>query len=196
MSLFQYKVFESNGKASKGSLEADSSREARDKLRKNGMQIISIKKIEERSIVICLSKQELFQITRELGQMLKAHIPLFDSLQSLSDMYKQEKLVTLFSILSDRVKKGESLSKAMENYPQVFSIIYRKMVAVGEETGKLSETFVSMSMALEKELKIKKQILSSLAYPCIVCFFFSSSFVYAIFLCGTFFGVSIFRKRS
>jgi type II secretory pathway component PulF len=171
MSLFQYKVFESNGKASKGSLEADSSREARDKLRKNGMQIISIKKIEERSIVICLSKQELFQITRELGQMLKAHIPLFDSLQSLSDMYKQEKLVTLFSILSDRVKKGESLSKAMENYPQVFSIIYRKMVAVGEETGKLSETFVSMSMALEKELKIKKQILSSLAYPCIVCFF-------------------------
>ena len=173
MLFFQYKVYLPNGKVSSGNVEALTARKARDQLRGQGFSVISVKEVSIVERKVKLSKKELFQFTRELSQMLQAKFPLYDSLKLLLQVSKKGSRSVLIHFLCDKIKEGGTFSEAMDEFPEEFPVLYRKMIKVGEETGKLGEVMTVLSKGIKKELDFQKKFITALAYPFIVfCFAF------------------------
>jgi general secretion pathway protein F len=60
---------------------------------------------------------------------------------------------------------GSSFSAALSRYPETFDEIYLSMVKTAEQSGSLSDSFDQLSLLISKQQKLKKQLISSLAYP-------------------------------
>src|SRR3954452_4179253 len=70
--------------------------------------------------------------------------------------------------MSDSVRKGVSLSAALEEHPQLFSKLYVSMVRVGEEAGALPKVMADLAALLEHEDEVRGEVLAAVSYPMFV----------------------------
>jgi general secretion pathway protein F/type IV pilus assembly protein PilC len=166
MPLFQYKAIGDDGRESKGIINADSLFMAKERLRKQKVLITSIISLSEaKSSRVILNENQLLSFTRELMQLLKAGLPLYESLVTIEEKQRSSKAHLLFADLCDLLKNGSSLSTALAKYPETFHEIYLSMVKSAEETGSLFDAFDQLTLLISKQQKLKKQLFASLAYP-------------------------------
>lgn len=165
MALFQYKAIGVGGKAEKGVIDADSLVMAKERLRREQVLITDIACLQEDKKKIVLSASQLLAFTREISQLLKAKLPLYESLLTIEEKQRNTKSHPLFVDLCDRLKNGSSFSSALGQYPETFNPIYLSMVVSAEQSSSLFEAFDQLSFLISKQQKLKKQLTSSLAYP-------------------------------
>ncbi len=166
MPLFQYKAIGEDGRESKGVIDADSLFMAKERLRKQRILITTIQSLaDSKSSRVVLNSNQLLSFTRELAQLLKAGLPLYEGLVTIEEKYRSSKVHVLFADLCDHLKNGSSLSIALSRYPETFHEIYLSMVKSAEQTGSLFEAFDHLSLLISKQQKLKKQLFASLAYP-------------------------------
>ena len=166
MPLFRYKAIGDDGRESKGVIDADSLSMAKERLRKQKVLVIAIAGLTKAtSPKLILSPSQLLSFTRELTQFLKAGLPLYESLLTIEEKHRATKVHALFVDLCDHLKNGSSLSSALGKYPETFHEIYLSMVRSAEQSGSLFEAFDQLTLLISKQQKLKKQLLSSLAYP-------------------------------
>ncbi len=172
MPLFQYKALREDGRESKGVIDADSLYMAKERLRNQKILITTITSISaSRSTKIKLNEAQLLSFTRELAQLLKAGLPLYESLVTIEEKQRSSKVHVLFADLCDLLKNGTSLSASLSRYPETFHEIYLSMVKSAEQTGSLFEAFSQLTLLISKQQKLKKQLFASLAYPAFLgCF--------------------------
>jgi MSHA biogenesis protein MshG len=72
--------------------------------------------------------------------------------------------------LAEQLEKGRTLSAAMAQHPKIFSRLVVSIVHVGENTGRLDESFLQLSSYFEQEMETKKQIKQATRYPTFVLF--------------------------
>src|SRR5262245_11166491 len=70
---------------------------------------------------------------------------------------------------------GESMEDAFEPYQNRFPPLFIELVAVGEQTGRLEDTFRELEQYYDSTLSIQRNFRSQLAYPAI-------QFVLAVFI--------------
>ena len=165
MALFRYKAVSLEGKAFNGVIEADSLSNAKEKLRKNQVYITHLVALGHERNTLTLPPDLLLNFTRELAQLLKAGLPLYESLVTIEEKYRQHPKHPLFVDLCDHLKGGSQLSLAMKRYPQTFDRIYISMVQAGEQSGNLTVVFTQLAQLLHKGQQLKKQMISTLTYP-------------------------------
>jgi general secretion pathway protein F/type IV pilus assembly protein PilC len=165
MPLFQYKIIGEDGKEQKGILDADSLFMAKERLRKQKLLITSIQSISGSASRVVLKQSQLLSFTRELAQLLKAGLPLYESLVTIEEKHRKSKVHVLFADICDLIKNGSSFSNALSRYPETFHEIYLSMVKSAEQSGSLYDAFSQLTILISKQQKLKKQLLSSLAYP-------------------------------
>lgn len=195
MPLFQYKAISPEGKEVAGVIDADSLTICKQRLRKEKTLVTSIKELHVEKKRFALSLEQLQAFTRELAQLLKAGLPLYESLLTIEEKHRRAKNHPLFADLCDRLRTGTSLSTALSHYPATFSPIYLSMVRSAEASGALHEAFEHLESLLSKQQKLKKQLSSALAYPA-----FLGSFCFLVII-GLFFFVipsmeELFEDRS
>jgi type IV pilus assembly protein PilC len=66
------------------------------------------------------------------------------------------------------VEQGALLAKALESFPAIFHNFYRRMVEVGETTGRLDESLTQLAVYLDKQAQLRAKIVSALAYPAVL----------------------------
>lgn len=164
MAIFRYKALTETGKKMSGVIDADSLIHAKEKLRKDRVLVTKLSTIQKKKEV-GLSASMLLGFTRELKQLLGAGLPLYESLLTIEEKYKRHKTHALFLDLCDRLKGGDHLSTALKAYPKSFDLIYISMVEAGEKTGSLPWVFDQLNQLTEKKQKLKKQLVSAMAYP-------------------------------
>lgn len=64
-----------------------------------------------------------------------------------------------------RIKKGDSLSSAFADYPKLYPIFMADMIAVGEETGKVSDMLSQVAEYYENDVEEKTKDLSTIIEP-------------------------------
>jgi general secretion pathway protein F len=165
MPLFRYTAVTAQGKGIKGVIDADSLLVAKDKLRKQQIMVTALESLKSKQDQLVLSPSMLLSLTRELCQLLKAGLPLYESLLTIEEKHQRHKTHPLFLDLCDHLKEGASLSSALKRYPASFDRIYLSMVQVGEESGNLAEVFEQLAQLITRQQKLKKQLVSALAYP-------------------------------
>ena len=163
--LYKYQALSNEGRKTTGVIHADSLDTAKELLRAEELMVIDVQVYHEKKNNIKLSSTILLDFTRMLGQLLEAGIPLYESIVIIEDKYRHHRFHPLFIDLCDELKVGVSLSQALAKYPQSFDPIYVAMVKAGEQTAALSKVFEELCLLLQRQQKLKKQLVSAAAYP-------------------------------
>ena len=109
--------------------------------------------------------KELLQFTKKVATMIKAGLPILESILMIRDQTVHMKMkMTAHSIVKD-LNAGTNLTDAFAKHPTIFDNIYLNMISAGEASGKLDEFLVKLVELLEKNAKIRSGIKSALFYP-------------------------------
>lgn len=176
MTIFNYKIVNSEGKTVEGKMDAKDRFELYHLLKKDGSTVVSVKETKS-STKFSFSNPFSFGgvkahdkivFARNLGQMIDAGLPIT---RALSIMEKQAKKGTFRDVLrslNDSLAKGETLSDAMQRFPKVFSSLFVSMVKAGEESGNLSLALKNVSNQMEKTYQLNKKIKGAMMYPTVI----------------------------
>lgn len=166
--IYQYKAFTRQSKPTKGTIEAANANEAKEKLRDMQLIVSSIEPQNKGKKQLKLSRDNLRIFTSQLAQLLAAQIPLYESLLALEEQARQEPYHPVILGLTDRIKRGSSLSQAMQDFSESFSPLYRALISAGEAVGNLELALNRLNNFLVHDNKIRKQLISALIYPALL----------------------------
>lgn len=165
MALYQYKALDALGRKKSGLIDADSLEAAKDRLRKSNVIVTRIVKSKSGVNTFTLSRSALLNFTRDVSQLLRSGLPLYESLLTIEEKHRGHKSHPLFLEICDLVKQGTPLSKALERYPGSFDHIYVAMIRAGESTGGLDHVFIELAKIIARGDKFRKQVRAAMVYP-------------------------------
>ncbi|MCB1111236.1 MAG: type II secretion system F family protein [Chlamydiales bacterium] len=171
MPLFYYEAIDRRGKKLSGVVEGQNDREARQKLRDQGIMVTNLSSRAKVSSKENLRGENLMTFTLQLSQLVGAGVPLYESLIAIEEQYRGEKYHRVLLSLCEQIKSGTRLSEAMAAFPDSFDRLYRAMITAGESAGALDIVLERLSIYLQKRDKLKKQITTALIYPSIIASF-------------------------
>jgi general secretion pathway protein F/type IV pilus assembly protein PilC len=165
MPLYQYQYVDAHGKRKTGSIEAQGDREAKDKLREQGVLVTQLQVKNKISRKQNLKGDHLLAFTVQLSQLINAGVPLYESLMALEEQARGDSHHRIILSLCEQIRAGTSLSTAMGAYPESFDKLYCGMVAAGEAVGALGPVLEKLTHFLARQMKLKKQIVTAMIYP-------------------------------
>ncbi|EHL32337.1 GspF family T2SS innner membrane protein variant LspF [Legionella drancourtii] len=171
MGAFQYQALKKNGSTSKGVLEADSERHARQLLRDQGLIPTQIQVLNQQRVGSSskgkgkISAADLSLFTRQLATLLAAGIPVEESLRGVSEQTEKDKVRELIIGVRAKVLEGYGLAQAMSQYAQAFPELYRATVGSGEQTGHLDAVLEKLADYTENQQQTRQKVQQALIYP-------------------------------
>src|ERR1044072_12104 len=175
MPTFTCKGKSRTGAVQEGILLADNRAAAEAVLRRQNIQITSIKE-KGREVAILprlpqgVSSKRVALFTRQFSVMLDAGLPLVQCLEILGEQEEQSTFRESIQKVRSDVEQGASLADAMKKHPKAFDSLYVNMIAAGEAGGILDIILQRLSTYIEKAVKLKSQVKSALIYPAAVIF--------------------------
>ena len=115
-----------------------------------------------------VSQNDLLVLTYQLEALIKAGVPLAQSLDMLATQASSSALQTVLRAVKQKVESGSSLADALQGHPTVFTSWYVSMIQAGEESGALDQTFGRLAQHLDKVVRLRQQVKLALAYPLLV----------------------------
>lgn len=179
MKKFSYTGKNKDGKPAKGSVTAENTAKAVVKIRRLGIlpqQVreeglagasggdFDLTKLFERSLPL----SELIMFLRQMYALTKAGVPMIRAITGLAKNTGNKQLSEALSAIIHELERGRSLSVAMSEHPKCFPDLVIAVVNVGENTGKLEESFNELGHFLEKEQETRRQVKQATRYPTFV----------------------------
>ena len=179
MATFKYTAFDENEKNLKGFINASDADEARLILINRGLNPLNIEKTLQKRSKVRISNNNLSIFTKQMSALLSAGTPIEKCLVLLSKQSSNSKFSQILLSINEDITEGNSLSSSMKKYPSIFDEIYTSTIYAGETSASLSEVFYDLSIYLDKEAKIRSQVVGALIYPAVL-FFVSIAVIYAL----------------
>lgn len=173
MANFKYKSIDQNGKRNSGTIVANNIEDLDLQLRKIKLDLISAKEIKDSAFakstgLRALTRKEKIIFTFQLGQLLKAGVPLLEGLGDLRDSFTEVHIQALISAILESIEGGESLSKSMAKFPKSFDNVYVNLVEVGEQSGELNTVLEELEEMLKWQDELRAQTKQIMMYPIII----------------------------
>lgn len=174
MASFAYEAINRNGRAVKGSVESDTLEHARTEVKKMGLTPVDVKPQNALNKDINIeiggkpSPRDLSIFCRQFVSMLRAGVTIMDALKMLTDATENKKLQRAISEIKTSTEKGETLSSAVGEHPDVFPPLMKNMVAAGEASGSLDVAIERMALQYEKSSKTRSMVKKAAIYPAAV----------------------------
>jgi general secretion pathway protein F len=177
MAVFEFRgVVVATGKAMKGIRDADNPKALRALLKREGILLTDAvegkqananasKRVNFLAMFTRITVSDLSSMTRQLATLVRAGIPLVDSMTALTEQTEKEELLRVLTQVRDRLNEGLSLAKCLEQHPKVFPPIYTNMVAAGEASGTLDKVLERLADFLEAQANLQSKVSGALAYP-------------------------------
>jgi len=113
-----------------------------------------------------ISTRELAQLCRRLSISVDAGIDARTMWGKEAQRAKGQ-LRSRLEIISEAVSQGESLREALRGTGEFFPVLFREMVDVGEQTGRLEAIFAQLADHCQEKLKLRRQFLGIITWPMI-----------------------------
>ena len=174
MPVFNYVAINRSGKKIKDTLESPSLEQAKNSLRSTGYTIIEIaeQSLLNKDIEIgFLSRpkaKDMAIFCRQFVSILKAGVPISAVLSMLGQQTENKQLANAVRTMQADIEKGDTLAGAMRRHPKIFSPMLVNMVASGEESGNLEDSFTQMEVYFDKMKKTGAAIKKAMIYPCVL----------------------------
>lgn len=173
--LFSYHAIDQDAHEREGTIEAPSRDIAISALQRRNLIISSIESAEKHSLFEFnlpffhrVSNKDIVILSRQIATLFEAQVSALRVFRLLAAEVENKHLATVLSTVGDDLQGGTPISKALARHPKVFSTFYVNMVRAGEESGKLSETFVYLADYLDRSYDIVSKAENALIYPAFV----------------------------
>jgi len=175
MPAFEYQALNGTGRREKGVAEGDSPRQVRQLLRERGLTPLHVEAIGTATAGAAgrrrsgrINAAELALFTRQLATLLRAGAPLEEALGNIARQTRKGGVKRVVLGLRSRVVEGYSLGRALSEYPQVFSELFRATVTAGEEAGHLDPVLERLADYTENRQVMQQRLTAALVYPVIL----------------------------
>jgi general secretion pathway protein F len=172
MPSFRYSAYSHTGSEVAGVLDADNPRDARERLRKEGLLPRSITPADQaaaagsfKALRHRVSLPELSLMTRRLATLLGSAVPVYEAVATLYAQERPGELKNILGRVRERLAEGSGLAGAMAAEPRVFGDSYVSMVAAGEASGALDIILERLAGFMEDQNAIRNKVVTALAYP-------------------------------
>jgi len=182
MAVFEYRGIQiASGKPVKGYRDADNAKALRALLRRDGVLLTEANEEAEKGSKAA-RKFDLFAfmkkpstadvavMTRQLATLVRAGVPLVESVAALIDQVEKEQLKKTLTAVRESLNEGTAFAKSLEAHPKIFPSLYTNMVAAGEASGTLEAVLERLADFMESQAKLKGKVTAALAYPVLMMF--------------------------
>jgi general secretion pathway protein F len=175
MPIFRYKGYRQDGREAVGTISADSLREARERLKIDGVLATALD-TDDASPGSSFSWRrrvglaDLALLTRRLATLLGASMPLFEAVATLMAQERPGEMRSILARVKERLAEGRSLAAALADETPLFSESYISMVAAGEASGALDAVLERLADFLEEQEALRSKVATALAYPVLMAF--------------------------
>ncbi len=160
---YQWEGKDKSGKIVKGEMRAPGEASVSALLRRQGIQVVKIKKLRVSSQSI--SDKDITLFTRQLAVMMKAGVPLLQTFDIVGKGNANPSVARLLYTIKTDVETGSSLEQAFRKHPLYFNQLYCNLIGAGEAAGILDSLLERLATYMEKTQALKSKIKSALFYP-------------------------------
>jgi MSHA biogenesis protein MshG len=178
MPNFRYTGRNNRGEFVQGLLEAASIDSVASQLMIGGITPIDIEQTAEKRpweaglLGRFLSRQpgldDLILYSRQMYILMKSGVPITRAMTGLIQSTRNPFMVDALRDILANIESGRELAASLARHPKIFSSLYVSMVRVGENTGRLEESYLRIAQYLELEKETRQRIKAALRYPTFV----------------------------
>jgi len=177
VSGYRYQALAPDGKVRRGVLESDSPRQARAKLREQGMLPVEVEAIAPQGAGPArgrfarsrrLGAAALALLTRQLATLLGAGLTVEQTLSALIDQSERDGERQLLAAVRGDVLAGQSLARSLGRHPSAFPDVYRTLVEAGERSGRLPDVLARLADYTEEREQLRGKVALAFIYPALV----------------------------
>ena len=167
---YQVKAVKAGGAVVSLSLDARDDRDANEQALAQGYVVLAVRRAGGMTPFAALGSARfpLVLFTQELLALLRSGISLVEAIETLREKEGRAASARILAGLLDRLRQGQSLSTALQAFPDAFPDLYIATVRASERTGSLAEA-LARYIAYQTQLDaVKKHLVSASIYPAIL----------------------------
>jgi type IV pilus assembly protein PilC len=115
-----------------------------------------------------VSTREFLVFNQELATLLKAGMPLVQSLDILRRRVTNPVFKSVLDDVQERVRAGSSMSEAFEAHGTLFPGVYTASLLAGEKSGNLEQVIRRYVAYVKVVATVRRKTVSALVYPAIL----------------------------
>lgn len=112
-----------------------------------------------------ITKIQVAQLASVVGTLLKSGITIIEALKIASGASDNLVYRRRLTAISASIQEGDSISSYLEKHQALFPGFLTKMVSIGEETGKLDDSFLFIAEFSEREIDDATKTLTTVLEP-------------------------------
>jgi type IV pilus assembly protein PilC len=166
------------GEVIEGVYVADSEARLRREFEDKGMYVLAIQQAGRRALAGVqlpavarrrnVPSREFLVFNQELATLLKAGMPLVQSLDILRQRVSHPVFKVVLDDVYERVRSGSALSEAFEAHQSLFPGVYTASLLAGEKSGNLEQVLRRYVSYVKVISAVKRKTISALVYPAIL----------------------------
>ncbi|MGE3165681.1 MAG: type II secretion system inner membrane protein GspF [Planctomycetota bacterium] len=178
MPIFEYRAFDLKGATKRGTIDADTARDARERLRRMDLRVTEIDQLESATrrdkapsqwkLARKVGLRELAIITRQLATLLRSGVHLSEGFKVLIEQVEQRRTEVILRDVREKIVSGMAMAEALSFHPSHFSDLYINMVRAGEASGNLDEVLNRLADYLQAQASLKGKVVTALTYPAVM----------------------------
>lgn len=172
MPYFSYKAINDQGVMVRGLIEHSDIDHAYDNISDSGLNIVKIRKSDrlsglylKKTSTWSIKSRDIIEFAKNLSVMQRAGLPLIQSITDIAESTENRHFREILLSIRRTIELGSGFSEALSRHKDIFPEIFVNLMAVGEETGRLSESLSDVALHLQRMEDLKSAIVRALMYP-------------------------------
>ena len=167
MASFSYRAIDEAGEMQSGNIDAANNIDLELRLKRMGMDLIRFEAVKKSVLTgkRRITRKELITFCFHMDQLLRAGVPIIDSLTDLRDTVENPAFRQVVGSLLEDIEGGLTLSEAMANHPHAFDTVFIALIRTGEKTGQLPEVLTQLTENLKWQDELAAQVKKAMMYP-------------------------------
>jgi type IV pilus assembly protein PilC len=175
---FRCRLGTPGGEIIEGVYVADNEARLRREFEEKGLLVLGMQQLGRRALAGVhlpalpvrrrVSSREFLVFNQELATLLKAGMPLVQSLDILRRRVSNPVLKGVIDDVHERVRAGSALSEAFEAHGSLFPGVYTASLLAGEKSGNLEQVLRRYVTYVKIVSGVKRKTISALVYPAIL----------------------------
>ncbi len=170
MTRYAYRAINEAGQFSKGLQDAANLLDLESRLKRKGLDLINAK-IGGQKFALSpakIKRTDLITFFFNLEQLLRAGVPLLETLADLRDTMNHAHFRDIIADLIESIESGKTFSAALAQHPDAFDKIFISLINAGEQSGRLPEVFAHITASLKWQDEMAAHSKTMLLYPAFV----------------------------
>lgn len=167
MANFRYRAINQEGKYISGKISAENPSELMSLLKSSSLELVSFREEKNNftNFLGGLKSSELITIFIHLEQLDRAGVSIIDSIQDLKETSDSTKVKNLMQEIYESIKNGNLFSESLAKRPDIFKSTYVGLIAMGEKTGNLSNSFTNIIEDIKWNIEIRRKTRKAIMGP-------------------------------